>query len=194
MKVHSVEFIKSVDDVRQLPADRLSEVAFAGRSNVGKSSLINRLLNRKNAARISSTPGKTRQINYFRINEKFYFVDLPGYGFARVSRKERLHWQTLIESYLQQSEGLRGIVSIIDCRIGPTDLDQQLLEWLRGVNAVVIVVATKADKLSRAKMLAQLNKFNQQLKEYLTRPILAFSAATGTGKRELWREIDQLLR
>ncbi len=146
MKITSVEFIKSVENIDHIPNDNLKEIAFAGRSNVGKSSLINCLLNRKNIARTSSTPGKTRQLNYFKINEKFYFVDLPGYGFARASKTEKLQWQRLIESFLTQSANLKGVVSIIDSRIGPTKLDLQLLEWLKDLKIPIILIATKSDE------------------------------------------------
>ncbi len=193
MKVRSVEFVKSVTDVNDLPRDGLPELAIAGRSNVGKSSLINCLLNRKNLARTSSTPGKTRQLNYFRINNRFYFVDLPGYGFARVSKKEAAQWRRLIESYVERSPNLRGVLAIIDSRIGPTDLDLQLLEWLKALKVRVLVVSTKADKLSRGALLRQIQKFQQQLGPFLSAPLLAFSAATGSGKREVWREIVTLL-
>jgi len=194
MKITSVEFVKSVDDISQLPAEQLSEIAFAGRSNVGKSSLINCLLNRKKLAKISSTPGKTRLINYFRINDRFYFVDLPGYGFAKVSRSERVHWQHLIENFVTESAHLKGVVSIIDSRIGPTKLDRQLLEWLAECQVKIIVVATKADKMSRSAMNTKLQKYTRELKSYTHESMIAFSSVTGTGKKEVWSAISNLLR
>lgn len=193
MKITSIEFVKGVADVSGLPKDNLKEVAFAGRSNVGKSSLINCLLNRKKLAKISSTPGKTRQLNYFLINEKFHFVDLPGYGFAKVSKTEREQWRRLIEGFLQQSKNLRGVVSIIDSRIGATALDLQLLEWLKGLNHRVILVATKSDKLSKSNLNRQIDKFSTDLKEYVHDAIVPFSAVNGTGKKELWQEIINLM-
>ncbi len=194
MKITSVEFVKSVVQMHQLPKEGLSEIAFAGRSNVGKSSLINCLLTRKKIAKTSSTPGKTRQLNYFRINDRFYFVDLPGYGFAKVSQTERQRWQKLIEDFVTKSGNLKGIISIIDCKVGPTKLDHQLLEWLVSLNVKVIVVATKCDKLSKNSLRSQFAKITKELNPYLFIPILAFSAVTGTGKRDVWQAIDQLLR
>jgi GTP-binding protein len=193
MKITSVEFVKSVSSLEQIPKDGLKEIAFAGRSNVGKSSLINCLLNRKKMAKISSTPGKTRQLNYFRINNEFYFVDLPGYGFAKVSKAEQSQWQRLLEGYLKSNSRLRGVISIIDSRIGPTDLDQQLLVWLKSLQVKTVVVATKSDKLSKTALKNQIKKFYQEIESYIKTPIFSFSAVTGMGKKELWREILTLL-
>ncbi|MFQ5633498.1 MAG: ribosome biogenesis GTP-binding protein YihA/YsxC, partial [bacterium] len=140
MKISHSEFIASYSQIGQLPKLRLPEIAFAGRSNVGKSSLINRLLNRKNLARTSGTPGKTRQLNYILVNQNIYFVDLPGYGFAKVSKQERSRWQQLIEAYMAKNDALKVVVSIIDARHGPTDLDMELLEWLVHIKAPILVV------------------------------------------------------
>lgn len=193
MKITSVEFVKSVNNVEQIPKDGLNEIAFAGRSNVGKSSLINCLLNRKRLAKTSSTPGKTRQLNYFRINNNFYFVDLPGYGFAKVSKAEQSQWQRLLEGYLRSNPRLRGVISIIDSRIGPTELDKQLLEWLKSLGIHTLVVATKSDKLSKGALKNQIKKFYQEIESYIKTSIFSFSAVTGMGKKELWREILTLL-
>ena len=193
MKITSVEFIKSVENIDHIPKDNLNEIAFAGRSNVGKSSLINCLLNRKKIAKTSSTPGKTRLLNYFKINEKFYFVDLPGYGFAKASKTERVQWQRLIESFLTQSPNLKGVVSIIDSRIGPTKLDLQLLEWLKNLNIPIILAATKSDKLSKSALLNQVRKYSNQLSDFKLKKITPFSAISGTGKKEVWREIAILM-
>jgi len=193
MKVTSVEFVKSVADVSQLPKDNLKEIAFAGRSNVGKSTLINCLLNRKKLAKTSSKPGKTRLLNYFRVNGKFHFVDLPGYGFAHVSKQERAQWQSLIESFIRTSKNLRGVVSIIDMRIGPTVLDSQLLDWFFDLKIPIILVATKADKLSRSQSINKVLKYNKQLSRLLESDIISFSAVKGTGKKELWKAIATLM-
>ena len=193
MKITSVEFIKSVENFDHIPKDNLKEVAIAGRSNVGKSSLINCLLNRKKIARTSSTPGKTRQLNYFKINQKIYFVDLPGYGFAKAPKTERVQWRQLIENFLTQSPNLKGVVSIIDSRIGPTKLDLQLLEWLKNLKIPIILVATKSDKLSKLALLNQVRKYSTQLNEFKLKQIIPFSAINGAGKKELWREITTLL-
>ena len=193
MKITSVEFVKSVENIVHLPKDNLKEIAFAGRSNVGKSSLINCLLNRKKIARTSSTPGKTRQLNYFKINQKFYFFDLPGYGFARAAKTEKVQWQRLIESFLTQSKNLQGVVSIIDSRIGPTKLDLQLLEWLKNLNIPIILIATKSDKLSKSALLNRVRKYSNQLRDLKLKQITPFSAINGAGKIELWREITTLM-
>lgn len=193
MKISSVEFVKSVVDITHIPKDNLAEIAFAGRSNVGKSSLINCLLNRKKLAKTSTTPGKTRQLNYFKINNKLYFVDLPGYGFAKVSRKEKIRWQNLIESFLKNSMNLKGVVAIVDSRIGATKLDLQLLNWLKSLKLPVLLVATKADKLSRSALDSQIKKFSVELEEYILGEIIPFSSMRGTGKRELLREIMKLV-
>ncbi|MFQ5706302.1 MAG: ribosome biogenesis GTP-binding protein YihA/YsxC [bacterium] len=185
MKILSVEFVKSVQDVKEIPRDGLAEIAFSGRSNVGKSRLINCLLNRKKMAKTSSTPGKTRQINYFRINGAFFFVDLPGYGFARVSKSEKVLWQRLIESYIKQSRQLKGVVAIIDSRIGPTPLDLQLFGWLSSLKVPMTVVATKSDKLSNNALNQRLAQYSKQLQA----SIYPFSAVSGMGKRALWKEI-----
>ncbi len=193
MKITSVEFVRSVENLNEIPKDNLNEIAFAGRSNVGKSSLINCLLNRKKLAKTSSTPGKTRQLNYFRINRAFYFVDLPGYGFARVSKRERVHWRELVEGYIQRSPNLKGVVSIVDCRVGLTELDLQLLEWLKSLNIPLVVVATKSDKLSNNALTTQVSKISKQLSSHFLRNIYPFSAVSGMGKKEVWREILTLL-
>ncbi len=193
MKITSVEFILSVANLLQLPKDGLNEIAFAGRSNVGKSSLINCLLNRKKMVKISSTPGKTRQLNYFKINEKFYFVDLPGYGFAKVSKSERIQWQKLIEGFIEKSSKLKGVVSIIDGRIGPTKLDLQLLEWLHDLDIQVQVVATKIDKLSKSAANHSLKKYSVTLKPFLSDDIIPFSSVNATGRKELLTKIFNIL-
>jgi len=185
MKISSVEFVKSVAHIEQIPKDNLAEVAFAGRSNVGKSSLINCLLNRKKLAKTSSTPGKTRQLNYFRINDRFYFVDLPGYGFAKVSRSERVQWQALIEDFITSSRNLKAVVLITDSRIGPTQLDVQLIEWLHSVAVPLILIATKSDKLSRAALARQIAHYARTLGTYKIENIIPFSSVNGTGKKSL---------
>ena len=193
MKITTLEFIKSVENFDHIPKDNLKEIAFAGRSNVGKSSLINCLLNRKNIARTSSTPGKTRQLNYFKINQKIYFVDLPGYGFAKAPKTERVQWRRLIENFLTQSPNLKGVVSIIDSRIGPTKLDLQLLEWLKNFNIPIILVGTKSDKLSKSALLNQVRRYSNQLNDFKLKQIIPFSVINGAGKKEVWREITTLL-
>ncbi|MCD4698144.1 MAG: ribosome biogenesis GTP-binding protein YihA/YsxC, partial [Bacteroidales bacterium] len=140
MKIYSINFIGSFAKLNQLPSNRLPEVAFAGRSNVGKSSLINCLVNRKKIALTSSTPGKTRLLNYYCINEQFYFVDLPGYGFAKVPQKERQNWKQLIETYLSKNSFLKGVIQIIDSRHRITKLDQEMINWITHLKLPTLIV------------------------------------------------------
>lgn len=193
MKVTSVEFVKSVVHLNEIPKGNLNEIAFAGRSNVGKSSLINCLLNRKKVAKTSATPGKTRQLNYFKINDKIYFVDLPGYGFAKASKQERSFWRDLIEAFIVKSPNLKGVVSILDSRIGVTDLDRDLHIWLRSLQVPLILVATKTDKLSRNQLANQLSIMKRQVVSNHAAEIIPFSAVKGTGTKEVWQAILNLM-
>ena len=193
MKITSVEFVKSVADIDQIPKDHLKEIAISGRSNVGKSSLINCLLNRKKLAKISSTPGKTRLLNYYRINNQFFLVDLPGYGFAKVPKSETQQWRRLIESYLERSKNLKGVVTLIDSRIGPTDLDIQLIDWLSNLKMRMVVVATKADKLSKSQLIKQLASTEKLVAPYQPNAVVPFSVINGMGKAELWQEMQLLM-
>lgn len=190
MKIHSAEFIKSAFNQTHWTTDGLPEISFLGRSNVGKSSLINSLLGRKGLARTSNTPGRTQSINFFLINERFYFVDLPGYGYARVSKTMRADWGVMAEEYLSEREELKLSIQLIDVRHKPTKLDDQLNEWLVFNKKNHIVVATKADKLST-------NNLNKSLKEikatFRKSKIIAFSSVSGLGKDEVWQEIGGAL-
>lgn len=174
------------------PVSELPEIAFSGRSNVGKSSLLNKLVRRKALARVSGTPGKTREINFFRVNDAFHLVDLPGYGYARVSKAARGTWRPLIEGYLQTSEHLRGVVQLIDARHAPSDDDLRMMDFLASLGVPTIVVATKVDKLSRAErgptlatLTARLGIEDEQL--------IPFSARTGEGRDELAQAVVSLL-
>src|SRR5215204_4504699 len=153
MKITSAEFIKSAFSEEHWTTDGLSEIAFLGRSNVGKSSLINSLLQRKGLARTSNTPGRTQSINFFLINESFYFVDLPGYGYARVSKTMRQDWGKMAEEYLSERAELRLFIQLVDARHQPTALDRSLHEWLEYHQKHSVVVATKADKLSKNQLV-----------------------------------------
>ncbi len=193
MKINSAEFIKSISAFKQAPNDNFAHVAFAGRSNVGKSSLLNTLLGRKKLVKVSSTPGKTQTINFFLINKSFFLVDLPGYGYAKVSKSLKYSWGKLIESYLANSEQLRCVVMLIDIRHPLQSMDRDLLLWLNENHIPVCLVGTKADKLSKNQLnknLAQLSKNDdfQNLKN-----IIPFSAVTGQGKAQLWEELSALL-
>ena len=191
MKIKSVTFVKSVASLNQLPKDDLPHIAFAGRSNVGKSSLLNTLFNRKKMALVSSTPGKTRLLNFFLVNEKVYFVDLPGYGYAKVSHEMKQNWQYLVEQYLLQSRHLRCVVLLVDIRHPIQASDLQLVEWLTLQKIPAIIVGTKADKLSNNKLNARLALNLKSLAPYDIHTLLPFSATTGKGKQELLKEITK---
>ncbi len=186
MKILSAEFTKSAFNESHWTEDGLPEIAFLGRSNVGKSSLLNSLLNRKGLARTSNTPGRTQSINFFLINESFYFVDLPGYGYAKVSKTMRADWGKMAEEYLAGRGELVLCIHLVDSRHKPTSLDRDLHEWLFYHQKNHIVVATKADKLSNNNLKKSLREIEESLPESR---ILAYSSATGKGKDELWSEI-----
>lgn len=192
MRVKSAEFYRSVAAAEQLPTDSLPHIAFGGRSNVGKSSLINKLLNRKRLALTSSTPGKTRLLNFYRIDHSLYFVDLPGYGYAKVSQAERRKWRQMIEGYVKSAGALRGVVHIIDARHGPTQLDLEMLAWLHALRMPTILVATKADKLSRNALEREMRLYLNRVRDFGVEEIRLFSARTGLGSKELWNRIMQL--
>jgi len=193
MKILSAKFIKSVARISQLPPDKFPEIAFAGRSNVGKSSLINCLIQRKNLAKTSSSPGKTRLINYYSVNDRVYFVDLPGYGYAKVSKEERKQWKRLIESFLTASKDLVGIIQIFDSRIGLTELDIEMLTWIKHLQKPAIIVATKIDKLPKSKANHILNQHRLALKEFGDFEMIPFSAVTKHGAKEIWKAILSLI-
>jgi GTP-binding protein len=190
MKIHSAEFIKSAFEKSHWVEDGLPEISFLGRSNVGKSSLINSLLQRKGLARTSNTPGRTQSINFFLINEAFYFVDLPGYGYAKVSKTMRADWGVMAEEYLDRREELKLSIQLVDARHKPTALDMQLNEWLVYHRKNHIIVATKSDKLSSNKLIKSL----KEIEKYLPgSKIIAYSSVSGKGKDEVWRMIQDNL-
>jgi GTP-binding protein len=174
------------------PESALPEVAFAGRSNVGKSSLINRLVNRKKLARVSNTPGRTREINFFRVNDEFVLVDLPGYGYARISKQARAEWRPLIEGYLRASRSLRGIVQLLDARHDPTRDDLRMLEFLADLEVPTIIVATKTDKLPRSRVSARVHELADAA-GVSEDQVIPFSATTGAGRAELAEAIVELV-
>ena len=193
MKINSAIFVKSAFQPRDYPPNTLPEVAFAGKSNVGKSSLINTLVNRKKLAHTSSTPGRTQSINFFLINDKISFVDLPGYGFARVPLQIKKQWKPMVESYLKSRKNLHLVVVILDSRREPSPDDLNLIEWLRFYNIPIVVVLTKIDKISRNQRTKQKDLVKKTLK-IEDNQLVMFSALTGEGKDKLWKKILSFLQ
>lgn len=191
MNVTKAEFIISAVGPAQYPTDALPEIALAGRSNVGKSSLINRMINRKNLARTSSQPGKTQTLNYYRIQDKLYFVDLPGYGYAKVSKTERARWGQFIEDYLTKREEMKLLIHLIDLRHPPSSDDIRMYEWAKHIGLTVCVAATKADKISKGAWQKHARIIKQDLRFDPTDHFVIFSSETGMGKEELWAAIAQ---
>jgi GTP-binding protein len=187
MKISSVEFAGAAAKPGGYPKLSYPEIAFAGRSNVGKSSLINRLLERK-IARTSSMPGRTQQLNFFTVNQQLTFVDLPGYGYARVSKQERQQWQRLIEEYLVTARNLRVVVIIVDIRRGPEGEEAALCDFLTHHGRAFVLVATKCDKLKRGQIEQQRKAIAARLGSI---PPLLFSAESGLGKEELWQVVTR---
>lgn len=191
--IRNVEFIGGMAEKHGWrPDSPLPEVAFAGRSNVGKSSLLNSLVRRKSFARVSRTPGRTREINFFRINNGFVLVDLPGYGYARVSKEKKAEWRPLIESYLRRTTQLRGIVLLLDIRREPSDDDRAMLDFLAEVEVPTIVALTKTDKLSKAVARERAVEISRGLALQADQ-VIPFSAQTGEGRTELLEAITALL-
>ncbi len=193
LNVNDVKLECTAVNKTQYPIDRKPEVAFVGRSNVGKSALINYLVNRKALARISSTPGKTRGINFYNVENKLYFVDLPGYGYAKVSQKEKESWVKMINQYLTERESLRILILLIDIRHLPTELDKTMLDWIRGNQLNLIVVATKADKLAKSDIQKHLEQVRNTLGLTVQEYILPVSAEKRFGREELWELIQDKL-
>ncbi|EZP76359.1 GTP-binding protein YsxC [Parageobacillus genomosp. 1] len=193
MNVTKAEIVISAVKPEQYPAGNLPEFALAGRSNVGKSSFINKMVNRKNLARTSSKPGKTQTLNFYLINESLYFVDVPGYGFARVSKKEREAWGKMMETYFTTREQLRAVVLIIDLRHPPTKDDVMMYEFLKHYDIPTIVIATKADKVPKGKWQKHGKVVRETLKMAAGDELILFSAETGQGKEEAWAALERFL-
>jgi GTP-binding protein len=194
MKITSAEFINSIYDLRTLPKSVLSEFVFVGRSNVGKSSLINKICNKKNLAKIGSVPGKTRQLNYFLINEEFYLVDLPGYGYAKVPEQIRAGWRKLVEEYISERQNVNMVFVLIDARHEPTYLDELMVSWLEYYEISYAIVLTKADKISKNKMEKQIYRSSKIVNnDELCKDYIPFSIITGEGKTEILHLIQDAL-
>ncbi len=177
----------------KFPDNRLAEVAFAGKSNVGKSSLINALMNRKSLARTSSQPGKTQTINFYNINDAMYLVDLPGYGYAKASESEKKKWGKMVESYLQSSRQLRAVFLLIDIRHDPSANDKMMYDWIVHQSYDPIIVATKLDKIKRSQIEKNVKAIRIGLNVKPGTKILPFSAETKQGREEIWRLMDEVI-
>ncbi len=193
MKITTANFLKSAMAREHYPKDRKPEFAFVGRSNVGKSTLLNLLLGKKGLAKTSGTPGKTRCVNFFEVNGKLYFVDLPGYGYAKVSKAMKSEWNALMYAYLRERGPLRMVVALMDARHKPTDKDLHMLELLEGAEVPTLIVATKIDKVKRSQRRKHLAVIQETLGLEGDDCIIPFSAVSGEGQRELWQVIDGLL-
>lgn len=187
MKTRTAEFILGAARLDQLPRSGRPEIALAGRSNVGKSSLLNKLTGRKKLARISKTPGKTRELNLYDIDSKLIIVDLPGYGYAKVPDAMKRNWGKLIESYLNSRDQLAGVVHLVDARHRPSAEDVQMHEWIRHYGVPALIAATKADKIPKSKHACSLATIKDVLKPAETTPLVLFSAMTGEGAGDIWR-------
>jgi GTP-binding protein len=192
MIIHSAKFVCSAVTPGQYPPVDLPEVAFAGRSNVGKSSLINKILNRKKLVRTSKTPGRTQLLNFFEINELWRFVDFPGYGYAKVPVEIKKRWRPMVESYLTSRVNLRGMVWLLDIRREVSKEDLQLWDWLQVKQVPVIIVVTKADKLSKNKRNKQAASIAKSLGRK-AQELIQFSATSGEGKDEIWQALLRIL-
>ena len=191
MQVKHADFITSMKDYGEYATKGCPEVAFAGKSNVGKSSMINKLTNRNKLARTSATPGKTRLINVYQINAEINFIDLPGYGFAQVSQAEKDKWSKFIDAYLTKRENLCGVIQLVDLRHPPTKDDINMYEWLMHMHKDVLIVATKCDKISKGQWLKHIKQVREGLKADKEQKIIAFSAETGQGVEEVHQWVEE---
>jgi GTP-binding protein len=193
MIVKKAELVAVAVKKNQYPEDNKREIAFAGRSNVGKSSLLNLLVNRKNLARVSGSPGKTRTINFYEINDEFRIVDLPGYGYAKVSKSVTENWGDMIEAYLKDRQGLIKVVQLVDIRHAPSAQDVQMYEWLKHYGFDGVVVATKSDKISRNEMTKSIGEIRKTLGLSPEDKVIPVSSLKRTGYDKLMEELDRLL-
>ncbi len=177
----------------KLPVNTLPEVAFAGKSNVGKSSLINALMNRKSLARTSSQPGKTQTINYYNINGTVYFVDLPGYGYAKANEKVKAQWGKMVENYLHKSKQLKIVFLLIDIRHAPSENDRIMYDWIRNMGFQPVIIATKLDKIKRSQLQKQLKLIRTTLNAVKDTVIIPFSAVSKQGREEIYELIDRMI-
>ncbi|WP_047999967.1 ribosome biogenesis GTP-binding protein YihA/YsxC [Lactiplantibacillus herbarum] len=190
MEVHDVELVMSAVAPSQYPTTGFPEIALSGRSNVGKSSLINVLINRNSYARTSSQPGKTQTLNFYKVEDQLYFVDVPGYGYAKASKKEREKWGQMIETYLTSRNTLRGVIILVDARHAPTKDDVAMYEWMGYYQMPLLVVATKSDKIARGKWNKQESLIKKTLNFQPKDDFIAFSSKTKDGKEAVWQWIE----
>lgn len=190
----NVTFLKSAFEARHYPTPDKIEVAFAGRSNVGKSSLLNVLVNRKNLARTSSTPGRTQALNFFLVDDRFYFVDLPGYGYARVSLAVKKSWRSMVETYLRSRPNLKAVVVIVDPRRDLGEEDAELIEWLEQKGKDVVLVFTKVDKLTRNERESRVRRLEREFSGIASPKPILFSAKTREGREEIWDRLLSLMK
>ncbi len=193
MVIKNVSLETVIGVTSQIPENQMMEIAFAGKSNVGKSSLINALMNRKSLARTSSQPGKTQTINFYNVNEELYFVDLPGYGYAKVSQSEKEKWGKMIEKYLHQSKVLQAVFLLIDIRHEPSANDKQMYDWIMSNGFHPIIIATKLDKIKRSQIAKQIKIVKQGLGVDADTIVIPFSSETKQGREETYDLIDRLL-
>lgn len=193
MEIRNVSLETVCGVTSTLPENHLPEVAFAGKSNVGKSSLINALMNRKSLARTSGQPGKTQTINFYNINDQIYLVDLPGYGYAKTARKERELWGEMIERYLHTSEVLRAVFLLVDIRHAPSENDRQMFDWMKYMGFDPVVIATKLDKIKRSQVNRQIKVIREGLGADGETIIVPFSAQTKQGRETIWDFMDQVI-
>ena len=193
VEVNNVELEVVSGNASQFPTSNLIEIAFAGKSNVGKSSLINTLINRRALARTSSQPGKTQTINFYNVENQMYFVDLPGYGYAKVSKEQRQQWGSFIETYLHERPQLKLILLLVDIRHTPSEQDHMMYQWMKHYGFPIIVIATKMDKLKRSQVSHHIAMVRQGLHMTEDEILIPFSAVTKQGKDEIWEKLDQTL-
>ncbi|MDN7240328.1 ribosome biogenesis GTP-binding protein YihA/YsxC [Planococcus sp. N028] len=191
MIVHNVELVISAVRPDQYPEDGLPEFALAGRSNVGKSSFINKMIGRKSMARISSKPGKTQTLNFYKIEEQLFYVDVPGYGYAKVSKTEREAWGKMIERYITGREQLKAVIQIVDLRHPPSRDDINMYDFMKHYNIPCIIIATKADKIPKGKWDKHKKIVRETLDMDKSDPLIVFSSETGLGKDAAWAEIEK---
>ena len=193
MVIKNVSLETVIGVTSKIPQNELPEIAFAGKSNVGKSSLINALINRKSLARTSSQPGKTQTINFYNINGELYFVELPGYGYAKVSQQEKEKWGKMIERYLHQSKVLKAVFLLVDIRHDPSANDKTMYEWILSNGFHPIIIATKADKINRSQLQKQIKAVRQGLGADKDTVVIPFSAQTKQGREEIYEVVDRLM-